>query len=259
MISNKKIACIIPARLESTRFPRKMLCNLLDKPLLQWVWEAATNTKMFDEVTFAVDSQEIASLIEKFNGKYIMTSVECNNGTERLIEVLKSGKINADIWVNWQGDEPFISKKMIEQLLQSTNSNDADVWTLKKKITDFSELTSPHFAKIVCNNAGYAMTFSRSCIPFIRDENQKNDSKFFKDLYFKHVGIYAYTTEALEKIALLKNKECLYEEAEKLEQLKFLYYGLSIKVHETDQNVKGIDLPTDLEIAEKIALANQFI
>ena len=126
----------------------------------------------------------------------------------------------------------------------------------KKKITNFSELTSPHFAKIVCNNDGFAMYFSRSTIPFIRDENQKNDPSFLKDLYFKHVGIYAYTTEALEKIALLKDKECPYEEAEKLEQLKFLYYGISIKAHETDQNVIGIDLPSDLIKAEQLALEN---
>ncbi|HBS48396.1 TPA: 3-deoxy-manno-octulosonate cytidylyltransferase [Candidatus Dependentiae bacterium] len=252
MSSNPKIACVIPARLQSSRFPRKILIDILDKPMMQWVWEAANSTKLFDSVTFAIDSHEAIEIIEGFGGKYIMTSETCANGTERIIEVLNSGKVTADVWVNWQCDEPFITKKMIEQLLQTAHLKDADVWTLKKQIEKFEEIDSLQIAKLVCDSENYALYFSRSRIPQIRDEKDKNED-FMKNLYFKHVGIYAYSTEALRKIEKLKNKQCAIEEAEKLEQLKFLYYGLKIKAHTTDQNVFGIDLPEHKLKAEEFA------
>ncbi len=236
----KTIACVIPARLKSTRFPRKMLSQLGGKPLLQWVWERASSVAAFNQVAFAVDSDEVAELVSSFGGNYFMTSESCPSGTDRLVELNEKGMIKADIWVNWQGDEPFINDEMIADLLQSCDDDDTDVWTLKKKIINPDEITSPHFAKVVCDHRGYALYFSRSPIPYYRDDPEK--------ICYKHVGLYAFTGQALKKISSLK--PCSIETAEQLEQLRFLYNNLRVRVHETQHEVFGIDLPEHLSKAE---------
>lgn len=242
-MNNKKIVCVIPARLKSTRFPKKMLATLKGKPLLQWVWDSARKVKIFDDVVFAVDAEEIAQLIDNFGGKYFMTSESCKSGTDRLVELLQRNLIKADIWVNWQGDEPFIQEPMILDLLQSCAKEDSDVWTLKKKIVNIEEATSPQFAKIVCDHRGYAIYFSRSQIPYYRDAIDES-----KKIFYKHVGLYAFTSESLRKISHLQ--PCAIETAEQLEQLRFLYNQLRIRVHETQYEVIGIDLPEHLALAE---------
>lgn len=245
MLKQKNIVCVIPARLKSTRFSEKMLCKLSGKPLLQWVWEAANKTTLFREVFFAVDSEKTANLIKSFGGKYLMTSENCKSGTDRLIEIMHSGKVEADIWVNWQGDEPFITTQMIFDLLSNCDKNDSDVWTLKKRIDKEEQITSANVAKVVCDVEGFALYFSRSTIPFYRD----NDGA--ERIYYKHVGLYAYTTNALRKISKIGHS--YLEDAEKLEQLRFLHHGISIKVNETNQEVIGIDTPQDLQRAEEYA------
>lgn len=235
MFGNKSVVCVIPARLGSTRFPRKMLAPLKGKPLVQWAYEGAKRCPWFDEVVIAVDSEEIFEVVEGFGGKAVMTAFDCQNGTERLIELQQRGILKGDVWVNWQGDEPFIGTKMIETLLQSCD--EGEIWTLKIAIEDPS---SPHVVKVVCDHLGRALYFSRSPIP----HNSKK--------YFKHVGIYAYSDEALQKISKLS--PCPLEEAERLEQLRFLYNGLSIQVHETDEEIIGIDTPEQLSIAEEMIL-----
>jgi 3-deoxy-manno-octulosonate cytidylyltransferase (CMP-KDO synthetase) len=244
MLHDKKIVCVIPARLKSTRFPRKMLTRLHNKPLLQWVWEAANRVSLFDEVTFAIDSDETAALIDTFQGKYVMTSEQCQSGTERLIELVGRKWSDADIWVNWQGDEPFIHEAMIHNLLQTCAKEHSDVWTLCKKITQADEIHNPHVAKVVCDAEGYALNFSRSTIPYYRDPREEAHK-----CYYKHVGLYAFTREALLKMATLS--PCYLEEAEQLEQLRFLYHRLKVRVHETESDVFGIDLPEHLIKAEK--------
>jgi len=243
-----KVACVIPARLKSTRFPKKMLSFLQNKPLLQWVWEAAHRTSAFDTVSFAIDSLEIAKLIESFGGKYFMTSEDCPSGTDRLIELYNKNLIDADVWVNWQGDEPFIHSEVIHDLLQTCYEDSSDVWTLKKKITKKEEMDNPQIAKVVCDSEGYALYFSRSTIPHYRDPCPE-ESKIF----FKHVGIYAFSRAALQKISKLPSS-CYLEDAEKLEQLRFLFYKLRIQVHETHHDVMGIDLPEHLALAETWAM-----
>lgn len=244
MLQNKKIACVIPARLGSTRFAEKMLKSILDKPILQWVWQAANSIEFFDDIIIATDSTKIADLVQNFGGKYIMTSQDCASGTDRVIEVMKSGKINADIWVNWQGDEPFITKSMISCLLQDCQNCNADLWSLRKKIIKPQDINSSNIAKVVCDNNNFALYFSRSTIPFYRDSHENN-------IYYKHVGIYAFTTQALNKISNLKQSNL--EMAEKLEQLRFLQNGLRIKMHETSEEVIGIDTVQDLENATNYA------
>jgi 3-deoxy-manno-octulosonate cytidylyltransferase (CMP-KDO synthetase) len=242
---SKKIICVIPARLASTRFPRKMLASVGGKPLLEWVWQAATRVKRFDSVLFAIDSPETAQLIEGFGGRYVMTSEACACGTDRLIEVMKSGVVAGDIWVNWQGDEPLIDERMIDQLLKTCENDEiSDLWTLKKRIVHEKDIKSPNIAKIVCNMAGYALYFSRSPIPFYRAGYQG------EEIYYKHVGIYAFTTEALRKISFLRPTPL--ELAEQLEQLRFLQNNMKIMVHETDKEVVGVDTPEDLEKVEEM-------
>ncbi|KKQ49772.1 MAG: 3-deoxy-manno-octulosonate cytidylyltransferase [candidate division TM6 bacterium GW2011_GWF2_38_10] len=242
MISGKKIICVIPARLSSTRFPRKMLATLANRPLLQWVWDAASRVLCFDDVVFAVDAPEIADVIKQFGGKFIMTSTACKSGTDRLIEVASSGAYSADIWVNWQGDEPFINELMINDLLQTCATDGASAWTLKKKITEIEQVTSSNVAKVVCDHQGNALFFSRSPIPFYRDCAHTSEG-----VYFKHVGLYAFTNDALQKISRMGVSAL--EEAEKLEQLRWLQHGLMVRVHETAFEVRGIDTLDDLVFA----------
>ncbi len=242
-----KIVCIIPARLDSKRFPRKLLSPLLGKPVLEWVWQAATKVSLFNDVMFAIDAQETADAIQQFGGKYIFTSTHCQSGTDRLVEIACSGKISADIWVNWQGDEPFIAQEMIETLLQSADHQSGEMWTLKKLIQDPQDIHSPKVAKVVCDSHGYALYFSRSPIPFFRDE-QDPHALITKKAYYKHVGLYAYTTDALKKISQMGSSTL--EKAEMLEQLRFLEHNLRIRVHETTHEVFGIDFPEDLVKAE---------
>jgi 3-deoxy-manno-octulosonate cytidylyltransferase (CMP-KDO synthetase) len=250
MSNPTRIVCIIPARLNATRFPGKMLTSIMDKPLLQWVWESASQVKQFSHVTFAVDAPEIAAVVKGFGGNYVMTSEQCSSGTDRLVEVMQSGGITADIWVNWQGDEPFITGDMITSLLSTCGNDSADVWTLKKRITCPEQVTSANIAKMVCDAHGYAMYFSRSPIPFYRDI-VGGFTDIEKQVFYKHVGLYAFTTQALEKIAVMGKSHL--EEAEKLEQLRWLQHGLSVRVHETDCEVRGIDTPQDLAQAELYA------
>lgn len=250
MSNTIKIACVIPARLKSSRFPGKMLTSIAGKPLLQWVWEAACKVALFDSVVFAIDSEEIARVIQTFGGRFIMTSEQCACGTDRLVEVMQSGKISADIWVNWQGDEPFITESMINQLLKTCSNDTADVWTLKKRIENSEQITSVNVAKVVCDCKGYALYFSRSPIPFHRDL-LGGFSDVHEQIFYKAVGLYAFTSNALKKISLLETT--YLEDAEKLEQLRWLQHGLSIRVHETDREVRGIDTPQDLEAAELYA------
>jgi 3-deoxy-manno-octulosonate cytidylyltransferase (CMP-KDO synthetase) len=245
MIGSKRVVCIIPARLESTRFPRKMLVTIKDKPLLQWVWEAAQRVSLFDLVVFAVDSSETASLIEKFGGRSFMTSLSCPSGTDRLVELQNRGLVEGDIWVNWQGDEPLIHEALIHDLLQTSLTESSDVWSLCKKIDRVEEISTPHVAKVIRDAQGFALYFSRSVIPHYRDLRPEDEK-----VYYKHVGLYAFTTEALQKIHKLSS--CHVEEAEQLEQLRFLYYGLRMRLHETVHDVFGIDLPEHLTRVESL-------
>jgi 3-deoxy-manno-octulosonate cytidylyltransferase (CMP-KDO synthetase) len=245
MIGSRKIACIIPARLKSTRFPRKVLSLLKGKPLLQWIWEAASRCPQFDCVAFAVDAEETRQLVLAFGGTVLMTSEACASGTDRLVELMQTGQVAADIWVNWQGDEPFIHKAMIDDLLRSCLQEESDIWTLKRRIVSIHDYYSPQVAKVVCDARDFALYFSRSPIPCYRDPRPDEDK-----IAYKHVGLYAYTTEALKKIAALSLSP--HEEAEQLEQLRFLHHNLKIKVHDTEHEVFGIDLPEHLTRAETL-------
>lgn len=239
----KSIVCVIPARLGSTRLPKKMLAPLKGKPLLQQTYEAALRVPFFDQVVAAVDSQELFDLVTGFGGQALFTDPACLNGTERLVELHQKKALDAEVWVNWQGDEPFISRRVIESLLQTCDHPEEKIWTLKKEVRSLLLATSPHVVKVVCDQRGRALYFSRSPIPCYRDRG--GDEKFYK-----HVGIYAFSSSALEEIAGLSR--CPLEEAEKLEQLRFLYHGLPIRVHPTEEEIQGIDTHADLLLAQSL-------
>lgn len=242
--STHRVACVIPARLESSRFPRKILANLGGKPLLQWAWDAARGSDCFDDVILAIDSDKTEGVVKNFGGAYLMTSTDCACGTDRLVEVMQSGQIDADIWVNWQADEPFLNQNFINTLLSTCYEEDVDIWTLKKRIKAEKDICDPNIAKVVCDANNNAIYFSRSPIPFYRD------GFVGEKVFYKHIGLFAYTTNALKKISLLKESDL--EKAERLEQLRFLQNGLKIKLHETDQEVFGIDIPEHLAKAEEV-------
>jgi len=238
-----RVVCVIPARLSSKRFPRKILSSLLEKPLLVWVYEAALKTGKFDRVVFAIDSVETAKLLDHYDLPYHMTPESLPSGTDRLAYVCQQGLEKGDFWVNWQADEPLISKKMIEDLLSGPLHQKADVYTLKKTLESESEIFSPHICKLVTDKMGRALYFSRSPIPASRD-GEWDYKKFYK-----HVGLYAFPEKTLLQFGRLES--CPYEEDEKLEQLRFLYNGLTIHLALTHEEAIGIDLPEHLERVEE--------
>lgn len=231
----RKTVCVIPARMESTRFPGKMLAPLGGKPLVTWAYEAAKFCGCFDDVVVATDSKAIADVVLTIGAKTVMTDPACESGTDRLVEVQKKKLLRGDVWVNWQGDEPFISKEAIEDLLQSTNSPDQEIWTLKKTIDTPELIAAPSVVKVVTDFSGRALFFSRSPIPS-------------NGPVFQHVGLYAYRDTSLKKIGKLSPSPL--ERAERLEQLRFLENGLSIHVHPTSQEIFGIDTKEELAKAE---------
>lgn len=245
MIEGKRIVCIIPARLQSTRLPHKVLLDIGGKPMLQHVWEKAKASPLFDDICFAVDAEPTANLIRSFGATCYMTSVDCPSGTKRMIDLMHQKVIDGDIWVNWQGDEPFLKHSMIEKLLSRIgNDPDCDIWTLMTPVRDEEEAFDPSAVKVVTDNEGRALYFSRSTIPYTKN----SDYTHLK----KHLGIYAFSKSALEKIDQMPVS--ILEERERLEQLSFLYYGLAVRVFETPERTLGIDTVEDLHKAEELIL-----
>jgi 3-deoxy-manno-octulosonate cytidylyltransferase (CMP-KDO synthetase) len=230
-----KVVCVIPARLESKRFPRKILADLNGKTLLQTVYEKALGTNLFSEVIILLDSIETAQVVDLFAGKWVMTSKNCQSGTERLIEFVQNLGVDGDIFVNWQADEPLICKEMILDLLQGVYNPLESIWTLKK-VLDPSNYDNPNVVKVVTDLHGRALYFSRSKIPFDRDGEGA--------IIYKHVGLYAFRKSALEQIK--KISEASLSGVEKLEQLAFLENGLPINVYLTEYEAHGVDLESDL-------------
>jgi 3-deoxy-manno-octulosonate cytidylyltransferase (CMP-KDO synthetase) len=245
MIHGKKIVCVIPARLKSTRFKEKVLKSLGGKPILLHVLENAKACNCFDDIVFAIDHEKTKALIDSFGGKWFMTDESCPSGTMRLCEYRIQSKVKADLWLNWQADEPLIPKEMIQDLLLSVDFL-SDVYTLKKKISN-EEATKATIVKVVTNKQDQALYFSRAMIPFIREEKEKLTP------YYKHIGLYLYTDEALEQISNFNLTNL--EQTEKLEQLTFLYHGMKIKAVETTYEGIGIDLEEDLARAENLLKA----
>jgi len=240
---NMKILGIIPARYGSTRFPGKPLIDIDGKTMIQRVYEQAQQAKDITDVIIATDDQRIFDHIKSFNGNVVMTSSSHESGTDRCAEVLTKMESGFDIVINIQGDEPFIDPNQIDQLCQCFKDEKTDIATLIKKITTEEELFNPNKPKVVIDENDFALLFSRNTIPYLKGEEKSN--YLAKHTYYKHIGIYGYRAPILKKIAALPVSKL--EQAEGLEQLRWLENGLNIKVAETSLEAISIDTPEDLE------------
>lgn len=240
-----KFIGLIPARYASTRFPGKPLALLNGKAVIQHVYEQAV--KVLDAVYVATDDERIYNKVLAFGGKAVMTSTEHHSGTDRIEEALEKVGGDFDVVVNIQGDEPFIAQSQIETLCQCFVDKATQIATLGKPFECIEAAENPNSPKIVVDNRGYALYFSRSIIPFVRGtERQDWLSKY---PFLKHLGIYAYRTNVLKEITKLPQSSL--ELAESLEQLRWLQNGYRIKVGLTDVETVGIDTPDDLQRAEE--------
>src|ERR1043166_2600143 len=233
---------VIPARLASTRLPRKMLREIGGKPLIGVVYEAVRSSPLLSDVVIATDSEEILAVCRTHGWKSLMTSRAHRSGTERVHEV--SVREAADVYINVQGDEPLIRSEHIAALLQVMDNPEAQVGTLMTPAAA-EDIPNPNAVKVVADLHGHALYFSRATIPFDRDRTQSR--------YFKHLGLYAYRKDALDRFVSLP--ESALEKSERLEQLRFLENGIAIYVAETAHDSVGVDTEEDfqrvLEILQK--------
>lgn len=237
-----KILGIIPARYASTRLPGKPLAIIKNKPMLSWVWEAATNSKLVNRVVIATDSEEICNYCKTIGAEALLSPSDLPNGTDRIIYTKKHYNLDYDLFLNVQGDEPLITSDAIDKLITEFSQSKADVGTLIKKIANKDELFNPSVVKVVTDSKNNALYFSRNAIPHLRDISQNDYLKEFT--FWKHIGIYAYTKESLELFSTLP--ESTLEKAEKLEQLRLMQAGAKYKCVETDIDLMSIDTREDL-------------
>lgn len=239
-----KIIAVIPARFASTRFPAKLMQDLGGKTVILRTYEAAILTNLFDDVFVVTDSDLIYNEIISNGGKAIMSIKEHESGSDRIAEAVENMEV--DIVINIQGDEPFINKKPLEELIdvfKKDTEKKVDLGSLMFQISDKGEINNPNNVKVITDQQGFALFFSRSVIPYPREEN-------VGVRYMKHIGIYAFRKEALMDFYRLPMLSL--EASEKLEQLRYLEYGKRIKMVETTHGSIGIDTPEDLEKARKL-------
>lgn len=230
---------VIPARLASTRLPRKMLREIAGKPLVGWVYEAVRSSPFLSDVIVATDSEEILEICRRNGWKAQMTSPAHRSGTERIHDV--SNSIAADVYVNVQGDEPLVRPEQIATLLEVMKDPAVQVGTVKTPCPS-EEVRNPNAVKVVTATDGRALYFSRATIPFDRDGTSPR--------YFKHLGLYAYRKSALD--LFVSQPESTLEKSERLEQLRFLENGVPIYVGETPFDSVGVDTEEDLQRVAEI-------
>jgi len=230
---------VIPARLASTRLPRKMLREIAGKPLVGWVYEAVRSAPLLSDVIIATDSEEIMEACRRHDWKAQMTSATHRSGTERVHEV--SNSIAADVYVNVQGDEPLVRPEQIAALLAVMKDPAVRVGTVKT-LCPLEDVGNPNAVKVVTVPGGRALYFSRATIPFDRDGTEPR--------YFKHLGLYAYRKPALD--LFVSRPESILEKSERLEQLRFLENGIEIYVGETPYDSVGVDTEEDLQRVAEI-------
>ena len=236
-----KVIAVIPARYASTRFPAKLMQDLGGKTVITKTYEAAINTNLFDDVFVVTDSDLIFNEIVSQGGKAIRSSKEHESGSDRIAEAVAN--LEVDIVINIQGDEPFIDRDSLEKLIQvykNDTKHEVDLASLMREITDIQDIENPNNVKVVVDQNGFALYFSRSVIPYPREIN-------VGVRYLQHVGIYAFRKQALLDFYHLPMNSL--EASEKLEQLRYLEFGKRIKMVETNHVGIGIDTPEDLEKA----------
>jgi 3-deoxy-manno-octulosonate cytidylyltransferase (CMP-KDO synthetase) len=234
-----KVVALIPARLASSRLPQKLMKVLHGKTIIRRTYEAVVATNLFSEVIVVCDDEILLNEITRYGGKAKMSALAHESGSDRIAEI--ASNIDADIVVNIQGDEPFIQKEALEKVIQLFSNPDAQVTSLKKRITDLNQIQNPNCVKVVTDLEGKALYFSRSAIPFDRDGT--NDTA-----YYQHIGVYAYRKEALLKFTQLPVSAL--ENIEKLENLRMLENGMTIYLAEIDLVGISIDTEEDFVNAE---------
>lgn len=239
-----KIISMIPARYSASRFPGKLMQDLNGKTVIRRTYEATAATNLFDDVFVVTDSAIIYDEIVNHGGKAIMSKKEHDCGSDRIAEAAET--LDIDVVINVQGDEPFTDKESLKKLIKvfkNDPNNNVDLASLMVHITDENEINNPNTVKVVVDQSGFALYFSRSPIPYPRDKNVNVK-------YYKHKGVYAFRKEAILDFYKLPMK--MLEASEKLEQLRYLEYGKRIKMVETDIEGVEIDTPEDLERAKKL-------
>lgn len=239
-----KTIAVIPARYASTRFPAKLMQDLGGKTVILRTYEAAKNTQLFDDVFVVTDSDLIFNEIISNGGKAIMSVKEHESGSDRIAEAVQN--MDVDVVINVQGDEPFIDENPLKALIEvfkNDSENKVDLASVMCQITDKQDIENPNNVKVITDQNGFALYFSRSVIPFPREEN-------VGVRYMKHIGIYAFRKQALLDFYSLPMLSL--EASEKLEQLRYLEYGKRIKMIETNHIGIGIDTKEDLERARKM-------
>jgi 3-deoxy-manno-octulosonate cytidylyltransferase (CMP-KDO synthetase) len=247
-----KVLAVIPARYASSRFPGKPLAMLGGESIISRVYHRVCRSEAVEDVVVATDSEDICDHVESFceEGAVMMTSDQHRSGTDRCGEVvqrLDRQGYSYDIVLNVQGDEPFVDPAQLQALVDCFSNPEVQIATLVTRITSTNELLSPNNVKVVCSTDGRALYFSRQAIPFRRDIAP--EQWLDEGLYFKHVGIYAFRSEVLPTLCKLEPGHL--EEAEKLEQLRWMEAGFPIHVALTEHANIGIDTPDDLAVAEK--------
>lgn len=240
-----KFIGIIPARYASSRFPGKPLAQLGGKCVIQLVYEKVAS--VLEDTYVATDDERIAQVVKDFGGKAVMTRADHKSGTDRIAEAIMKIDGQWDVIVNIQGDEPFIRQEQLHTICKCFDDERTQIATIGKPFTEMDAVENPNSPKIVVDNNGYAMYFSRSVIPFIRGAERKEWLHNFP--FLKHLGIYAYRADVLHEITRLPQSSL--EKAESLEQLRWLQNGYKIKVGITNFETVGIDTPEDLIRAEK--------
>ena len=242
-----KFLALIPARYASTRFPAKPLAILGNKPIIQHVYERVSS--IFEDAYVVTDDTRIEECVKAFGGRCVMTGTHHKSGTDRCFEALEKLGAGFDVVVNVQGDEPFIAASQLETIKQCFADAETQIATLVKLFTPadgIAALENPNSPKVVLDNNNYAVYFSRSVIPYLR--GVEKDEWLSHHTFYKHIGLYAYRAEVLKEITSMPLG--VLEQAESLEQLRWLQAGYRIKVGTTDVETIGIDTPEDLERAK---------
>lgn len=239
-----KIIAVIPARLEASRFPRKLLQDLGGQPVIVRTYEATLNTGLFDEVWVATDAEEIYTLMKTKTNHVFMSQKEHSCGSDRIAEAVQN--IEASIVVNVQGDEPFTNKESLAKLLhvfEEDKEGRIDLASLMTPLKNLEDVHNPNNVKVITDKENLALYFSRSPIPYHRDES-------INVTYFRHIGIYAFRKQAL--LDFYTQPMTPLESAEKIECIRYLENGKRLKMVEVDEISVGIDTPEDLEEAQKL-------
>jgi 3-deoxy-manno-octulosonate cytidylyltransferase (CMP-KDO synthetase) len=244
----KEVIAIIPARYGSTRLPGKPLKDVCGKPLIQRVWEAALQSRLLSRIIIATDDERIADCCMNFGAEFVMTDSELPSGSDRIHQAYQKIESEAEYVLNIQGDEPLITGELIDELILQFDKSDSDVATLIKRIESDEDLFNNNVVKVVVNDIGHALYFSRTTMPFLRDIERETWGQNY--VFWKHIGVYLYKIDSLNKFVELPQSQL--EMAEKLEQLRLMENGEKYFCMQTDINPVGVDTEEDLEWVRKI-------